>query len=208
MARSLWGDIEYEILAVILSFLSLPDIKNCCLVCKNWYKYLCDENNEIWHAIVTKKLGKAILASDLLVDVPTFKGKLRASFYTWNSNDSSRNINIKNCGFTIRRTPIAQSTDVAKCKIGFYSGRHCWEIWWSGPLGTVAIVGIATKVAAVQCSGYVPLLGIDRESWGWNIVDNILVHDGENIGNYPYFSNSLKCQVNNVKFFSILVSGK
>lgn len=95
----------------------------------------------------------------------------------------------------MRRTPIAQSTDVAKCKFGFYSGRHCWEIWWSGPLGTVAIVGIATKIAAVQCNGYVPLLGIDRESWGWNIVDNILVHGGKNVGNYPYLNNAFKYQV-------------
>lgn len=28
--------------------------------------------------------------------------------------------------------------------------RHAWEVMWEGPLGTVAVVGIATKEATLQ----------------------------------------------------------
>lgn len=54
---------------------------------------------------------------------------------------------------------MAQSTDGSRGKIGFQHGRHAWEVRWEGPLGTVAVVGIATKDAAIQCHGYYALLG-------------------------------------------------
>lgn len=34
--------------------------------------------------------------------------------------------------------------------VGFSQGRHAWEVMWEGPLGTVAVVGIATKEATLQ----------------------------------------------------------
>ena len=66
---------------------------------------------------------------------------------------------------------------------------------WEGPLGTVAVIGIATKEAAAQCHGYVALLGSDSESWGWNLVDNHLLHNGDSQGNYPQLNNAPKYQV-------------
>ena len=63
---------------------------------------------------------------------------------------------------------MAQSTDGVRGKIGIISitiflllnikfplpgfshGRHAWEVMWEGPLGTVAVVGIATKEASLQ----------------------------------------------------------
>ncbi len=111
------------------------------------------------------------------------------------SNDCSRNVFIKKNGFTLHRNPIAQSTDGARGKIGFLEGRHAWEIWWEGPLGTVAVVGIATKRAPMQCQGYVGLLGSDDQSWGWNLVDNNLLHNGEVDGNFPQCNNAPKYQV-------------
>lgn len=68
-------------------------------------------------------------------------------------------------------------------------------MWWEGPLGTVAVVGIATRSAALQCHGYVALLGGDRESWGWNLVDNHLLHNGDSQGNYPQLNNAPIYQV-------------
>ena len=98
------------------------------------------------------------------------------------------------CFVSIILLTVAQSTDAAKGKIGLSSGRHCWEVCWEGPLGTVAVVGIATKEAPVQISGYVPLLGSISESWGWNLVDNRLLHNGDCHGNYPLLNNSPKYQ--------------
>ncbi|KAI8513984.1 F-box/SPRY domain-containing protein 1 [Branchiostoma belcheri] len=109
--------------------------------------------------------------------------------------DCSRNIYIKPNGFTLHRNPVAQSTDGVRGKIGFNSGRHAWEVWWDGPLGTVAVVGIATKHAPMQCHGYVALLGSDDQSWGWNLVDNHLLHNGDSQGNFPQCNNAPKYQV-------------
>lgn len=112
----------------------------------------------------------------------------------------------------------SQSTDASRGKIGFRSGRHAWEIIWEGPLGTVAVVGIATRDAQLQCHGYgrsglpfllthlrkfvtlffdryVALLGSDDQSWGWNLVDNHLLHNGDAHGNYPLLNNAPKYQV-------------
>ena len=66
---------------------------------------------------------------------------------------------------------------------------------WEGPLGTVAVIGIATKEAPNQCHGYVALLGSDEQSWGWNLVDNHLLHNGDSQGNYPQLNNAPKYQV-------------
>ena len=88
-----------------------------------------------------------------------------------------------------------QSTDGARGKTGFARGRHAWEIVWEGPLGTVAVIGIATKEAPNQCHGYVALLGSNDQSWGWNLVDNHLLHNGDSQGNYPQLNNAPKYQV-------------
>lgn len=99
----------------------------------------------------------------------------------------------------MHRNPIAQSTDGARTKIGFSEGRHAWEVWWEGPLGTVAVIGIATKRAPMQCQGYVALLGSDDQSWGWNLVDNNLLHNGEVNGSFPQCNNAPKYQVSETK---------
>lgn len=62
-------------------------------------------------------------------------------------------------------------------------------------MGTVAVIGIATKRAAMQCQGYVALLGSDDQSWGWNLVDNNLLHNGEVNGSFPQCNNAPKYQV-------------
>ena len=100
--------------------------------------------------------------------------------------------------FFLHRNPVAQSTDAARGKIGFRQGRHTWEVIWEGPLGTVAVVGISTKEAALQCHGYVALLGSDDQSWGWNLVENHLLHNGDAQGSYPLLNNAPKYQVRNL----------
>lgn len=125
----------------------------------------------------------------------SLSSQLKAYQHGLSSHDCSRNVYVKKNGFTLHRNPIAQSTDGARGKIGFSEGRHAWEIWWEGPLGTVAVIGLATKRAPMQCQGYVALLGSDDQSWGWNLVDNNLLHNGEVNGNFPQCNNAPKYQV-------------
>lgn len=195
MATAKWGKLYANVLENIFSYLDLTDLRNSSLVCKTWYKILNDENNDVWRMHCVRKLAEEALKSDLLSSVPTYKAKLRAFYHAWDPNECSRNIYVKPNGFTLHRNPVAQSTDAAKGKIGFRTGRHCWEVWWEGPLGTVAVIGIATNEAPVQCPGYVALLGSNSESWGWNLVDNHLLHNGDSQGNYPLLNNAPKYQV-------------
>lgn len=187
--------LKPEILEIIFSYLSISDLRNCSLVCKHWYKYLNDENNDVWRFHCVRKLAEEALKSDLLKNVPTYKAKLRAFYHAWNPNDCSKNMYVKSNGFSVHRNPIAQSTDGARGKIGFRSGRHCWEVWWEGPLGTIAMIGLATKYAPLYCHGYVGLLGGNDQTWGWNLVDNFLLHNGDSQGNYPTVNNAPKYQV-------------
>ncbi|CAG5021988.1 unnamed protein product [Parnassius apollo] len=184
-----------HVLENIFSYLSLRDLRNCSLACKTWFRILSDENNDVWRFHCYKKLAEEVRKSDLLTSVPTYKSKLRAFFHAWSPRDCSRNIYIKPNGFTLHRNPVAQSTDACRAKIGFYRGRHAWEVIWEGPLGTVAVVGISTRDAPLQCQGYVGLLGSDEQSWGWNLVDNHLLHNGETQGHYPRLNNCPKYQV-------------
>ncbi|XP_076624543.1 F-box synaptic protein isoform X2 [Colletes latitarsis] len=192
------GDIALRasdlVLEVIFSYLDLNTLRNCSMVCKRWNKFLNYENNGAWRMHCIRKLAQEALSSDLLSSVPTYKSKLRAFYHAWNPRDRSRNIYIKPNGFTLHRNPVAQSTDACRGKIGFRHGRHAWEVIWEGPLGTVAVIGIATKEAPLLCHGYVALLGSNEHSWGWNLVDNHLLHNGDVQGNYPLLNNAPKYQ--------------
>ncbi|VVC86702.1 F-box/SPRY domain-containing protein 1 [Leptidea sinapis] len=183
------------ILDNIFSFLSLKDLKSCMLVCKTWFRALSDENNDVWRYHCLRRLSEEVLRSELLSCLSTYKNKLRAYLHAWSPHDCSRNIYIKSNGFTLHRNPVAQSTDACRGKIGYSTGRHTWEVIWEGPLGTIAVIGVSTKEAPLQCQGYVGLLGIDENSWGWNLVDNVLLHNGENRGEFPHLTNCPKYQV-------------
>lgn len=134
-----WPDIVLE---TLFSFLDLNSLRSASLVCKNWYRILNDENNDVWRLHCVRRLAQeALQSSDLLASCPTYKSKLRAFCHSWNPDDCSRNIYIKPNGFTLHRNPVAQSTDGARGKLGFRHGRHAWEVIWEGPLGTVAVIG-------------------------------------------------------------------
>lgn len=184
-----------RVLEILFSYLDLYELRNCSLVCKSWHSFLNDPNNDVWRMHCVCKLAEEALKSDILAGAPTYKSRLRAFYHAWNPNDCSRNIYIKQNSFTLHRNPVAQSTDGARGKTGFASGRHAWEVWWEGPLGTVAVIGIATKEAPMQRHGYIALLGSDDQSWGWNLVDNHLLHNGDSQGNYPQLNNAPKYQV-------------
>ena len=147
-----WDLLPAPIVEQVLSHVSLSDLLSCSLVCRKWANILRDEKCDVWRVQCLSRLSKQILKSDVLSSLTSYKAKLRAYYYAWDSNDCSKNIYIKPNGFTLHRNPVAQSqskglsspvltmvsllgTDAAKGKVGFITGRHCWEVWWEGPLG-------------------------------------------------------------------------
>ena len=195
MAAASAASLPAKILELIFSCLDLTDVLNCATVCKSWHNCLNDENSLVWRVQCTRKLAGEARKGDLLSEVPSYKAILRAYYHSFNLWDCSRNVYVKQNGFTLHRNPVAQSTDAARGRRGFRNGRHAWEVWWEGPLGTVAVVGIATKNAPLQCQGYVALLGSNDQSWGWNLVDNYLSHNGDHQGNFPQCNNAPKYEV-------------
>ncbi|XP_038050572.1 F-box/SPRY domain-containing protein 1-like [Patiria miniata] len=195
MAAASAAGLPAKILELIFSYLDLADLLNCSTVCKAWHNCLNDENSLVWRVQCIRKITADARKGDLLSEVPSYKAKLRALFHAFNPGDCSRNVYVKPNGFTLHRNPVAQSTDAARGRRGFRKGRHAWEVWWEGPLGTVAVVGIATKNAPLQCQGYVALLGSNDQSWGWNLVDNYLSHNGDHQGNFPQCNNAPKYEV-------------
>jgi len=182
------------ILDKIFVYVSIQDLYSCALVCKYWNNYLQKDDTEAWRMKCVEKLSSETLKSDLLINLTTNKEKLCAFYHAWNPNDCSENMYVKSNGFTVHRRPEAQCTDAARGKIGFDSGRHAWEILWQGPLGTVAMVGVATKNEPMRMSGYKPLLGSSNQSWAWNLVDNYLFHDGSRRNRYPTCNNANSSQ--------------
>uniref|UniRef100_A0A1I7ST31 F-box/SPRY domain-containing protein 1 n=1 Tax=Bursaphelenchus xylophilus TaxID=6326 RepID=A0A1I7ST31_BURXY len=184
------------VLLPVFKYLCLKDLNSCARVCRQWNTIIETADRELWHTFALAEIPEAGLNdSDLFPRGTSFKHRLRAFRYAWNPQDSSRNNFLRTNGFTVHRQPIAQSTDAIRGKIGVSTGVHAYNITWKGPLGTVAVVGVATKHAALHCPGYVALLGSDDQSWGWNLVDNTLLYNGNCVGSYPRLNNPPKYQV-------------
>ena len=63
-----------------------------------------------------------------LLDSPPV-GRDEVMKHSWNTNDKSFNIVLKDDDPTVmRRHPIAQSTDCIRGKVGYTSGLHMWEV--------------------------------------------------------------------------------
>ncbi|VDO78160.1 unnamed protein product [Heligmosomoides polygyrus] len=87
-----------------------------------------------------------ILSSQHLMDRQT------QELHAWNPDDRSLNIFVKDddC-FTFHRHPVAQSTDCIRGKMGYSTGFHVWQLEWpQRQRGTHAVVGVATKAAALH----------------------------------------------------------
>ncbi|CAF3887233.1 unnamed protein product [Rotaria magnacalcarata] len=118
---------------------------------------------------------------DILLDRPPVSREKQVE-YGWNHDDRSMNIFVKhNDPCTFHRHPVAQSTDAVRCKKGFTTGIHVWEIEWNTrQRGTHAVVGVGTIKAPLHCPGYQALVGMNQDSWGWDLGRNKLYHKGVN----------------------------
>jgi len=94
-----------------------------------------------------------------------------AEEHSWNSYDRSLNVVLKEDDpLTVRRHPVAQSTDCIRGKIGYSSGIHLWEVTWPvRQRGTHAVVGVATRETVLHSVGYQSLVGNTEHSWGWDL---------------------------------------
>lgn len=178
--------LPLHVIEHIISYLGMKDIKSCFYVNKAWNRLFTSEDSYIWTIICKRKMDREVMDSNLIASLGSYRARYRAYCHAWSSNLSSKNIRVLNNGFVFHRRPVGQSTDICKGKLGFRSGRHCWEIIWYGPVGTVAMVGVSTRYSPVHCRGYLPLLGIDDKSWGWNLVSSSLLHNNEDCGDYPH----------------------
>ena len=43
-----WESLPQPVLEALFSYLSIDDLRNCSLVCTSWYRFLNDENNDVW----------------------------------------------------------------------------------------------------------------------------------------------------------------
>lgn len=124
----------------------------------------------------------------ILLEKPTASLKEQLK-HSWNGEDCSDNIFVKNDGLTAHRRQSVNTTDCIRGKVGFSKGLHAWEIvWYNDQRGTHAYVGVATLEATLQGRGYQSLVGLDSNSWGFNINKGITLHNSVT-DMYPKYYN-------------------
>lgn len=70
------GRLPARVLEHIFSYLELYDLMRCSLVCWHWNNILADENSEVWRSLSSRTLSDEALRSDILCNLPTYKGKV------------------------------------------------------------------------------------------------------------------------------------
>lgn len=70
------GRLPSRVLEHVFSYLDLYDLMRCSLVCWHWNNCLADENSEVWRSLCARSLSEEALRSDILCNLPTYKGKV------------------------------------------------------------------------------------------------------------------------------------
>lgn len=70
------GRLPARVLEHVFSYLELSDLMLCSLVCWHWNNILADENSEVWRSLCTRTMSDEALRSDILCNLPTYKGKV------------------------------------------------------------------------------------------------------------------------------------
>lgn len=125
---------------------------------------------------------------DFILGSQQLIGRQTQELHAWNPDDRSLNIFVKDddC-FTFHRHPVAQSTDCIRGKMGYTTGFHVWQMEWpQRQRGTHAVVGVATKAAALHAMGYTSLIGTNTESYGWDLTRGECHHDSKNCASWQY----------------------
>lgn len=141
--------------------------------------------------IHSNQLNNLILAHQR--NKPSNSGDHEPQPYSWNNDDRSLNACIKSNGAIFYREPVAYYTDAVRGRRFFESRVNVWKITWSKQeRGTHAMVGVATDQMSLQAPGYVQLVGSDPHSWGFDLVNKSLHHNGKIISSaYPDNKSSI-----------------
>lgn len=75
------GRLPARVLEHIFSYLELADLMRCALVCWHWNSILADENSEVWRSLCSRSLSEEALRSDILCNLPTYRGKVSLPRY-------------------------------------------------------------------------------------------------------------------------------
>lgn len=70
------GRLPARVLEHIFSYLELVDLMRCALVSWHWNNILADENSEVWRSLCSRSLSEEALRSDILCNLPTYRGKV------------------------------------------------------------------------------------------------------------------------------------
>lgn len=118
------GRLPARVLELIFSYLELADLTRCALVCWHWNNILADENSEVWRSLAARTLSEEALRSDILCNLPFYKGKVGLLFGShWETRGSSPRclictITARKCAWCIRRKHNYQNNVPAYCCIG------------------------------------------------------------------------------------------
>ena len=114
-----------------------------------------------------------------------------ANIYLWNliyNRKHSILLNINTLSFRNSNQRCAQHVSWICCPPWFR---------WSGPPLQTIIINHHSSTRVLQDFPRVVLTWniFLPQSWGWNLVDNHLLHNGDSQGNYPQLNNAPKYQV-------------
>jgi F-box protein 45 len=176
------SDLPTICLKQIFKQLNWKDLVSCEAVCSKWKYVLSDANGVFWANAYSSLLPPDSRKFDLLRGL-SHKQKIIAFICTWKKDTVSGNFDMLSNMFSVRRRPIAQSSDVARANVGFSRGIHEWIVRFDSPkLGSHAGVGICTSSCSLHGNGYYCVLGENDQSWGWDVVKHELRHNGKCIG--------------------------
>lgn len=174
-----------DILLLIFSNLNWRDKTSCSQVCKEWNRLIVCGCPHAWHVASKDVLPTSSQNFDLISTLAP-KDKIRAFYCGFGKDTVSNNMYVLPNGFAVHRKPVAQSSDMARGRVGFSDGIHHWIVRWeTKSLGSSAGVGVCTENAKLHGEGYYTLVGEDSHSWGWDIVRMDLRHEGRSIQQFP-----------------------
>ena len=186
-AKQEMNELPNDLIERVLWYVDTETLFECTKVCKKWKQIVEPGDSRIWkfrYLPIENHVDMFdYISSDLVKELPHEKAKIKALMCTWNEDDCSETLYMKEDLVTVHRNPIAKSTDSIRSKTGFIYGRHRFLFVFNGPeFGSHAMIGVCTEEAPLRIRSYDNMLGITPHAWGWDLVNNVLRHNGAEYG--------------------------